>query len=333
MKQQKYGQLSQYERDRIEAMLLGGHNQKGIARVLKRSKSTISREISRNRRRKRIRGRTVMGKYESTVAQHKANFRRSMSKQRGKKINKNIRLENYIIDNLKNHWSPDGISGKMRLEKKPFYASKNAIYEWLYSVYGQRYCHLLFSKQYRSKKRGKKKDKKHMISNRVGIELRPEEVNQKTTYGHYEGDTIVSGKKTKSKEALAVNYERKACYVLIRKISSLKPKAFMNAFLDMKKRVTMDSCTLDNGIENKDHRLFQTKIYFCDPYSSWQKGGVENVNRMIRRYIPKGCDISQYSEEYVRMIESILNNKPRKSLGYKTPFEVMRENNLLNRIS
>jgi IS30 family transposase len=297
--------------------------------VLKRDKGTISREVARNRRRRRQRGGAVPGPYEATVAQNKACSRRNLAKHRGKKINNNRELEKYIIARLNRHWSPDEISGKMKLDKEPFYVSKTAIYEWLYSVYGQQYCHLLFNKQYRSKKRPVKKTKRTMISNRVGIEFRPEEINQRATYGHYEGDTIVSGKKTGSNEALAVNYERKARYVLIRKLDSLKPRLFVAAIVDMKKRVTIDSCTLDNGIENKDHGLFGVDVYFCDPYSSWQKGGVENVNKMIRRFIPKGCDISDYSDEYVKMVEDILNNKPRRSLGYKTPLEVMRENNLL----
>ena len=89
------------------------------------------------------------------------------------------------------------------------------------------------------------------------------------------------------------------------------------------------SLTYDNGIENRLHDLLNVATYFCDPYSSWQKGGVENVNGMIRKYIPKGSDISNYTDEYIAKVETILNNKPRKSLGYKTPKEVMIENNLL----
>jgi len=87
--------------------------------------------------------------------------------------------------------------------------------------------------------------------------------------------------------------------------------------------------TLDNGIENRFYEKLRISTFFCDPYSSWQKGGVENINGMIRRFIPKGSDISKYSDEFIRKVENILNNKPRKSLGYKTPKEVMLENGLL----
>ncbi|PIT87194.1 MAG: hypothetical protein COU31_04180 [Candidatus Magasanikbacteria bacterium CG10_big_fil_rev_8_21_14_0_10_40_10] len=88
---------------------------------------------------------------------------------------------------------------------------------------------------------------------------------------------------------------------------------------------------LDNGIENREHEKFGIKTFFCNPYSSWQKPGVENANKMIRKYIPKGSDISCYSHQYVTMVVQRINNKPRKSLGYKTPLEVMLENNLLTK--
>ena len=98
----------------------------------------------------------------------------------------------------------------------------------------------------------------------------------------------------------------------------------------MKRRLRkMESLTLDNGIENRDHEKIGTTTYFCDPYSSWQKGGVENSNKLIRRYIPKGANIDGYSDKYIQKIINIINNKPRKILNYKTPREIMIENNQL----
>lgn len=331
MKKKKYGHLSQAERDRIEALFDNGHNQKEIAQVLKRDAGTISREIKRNRRKIRKKGGTINGKYEASVAQHKAYVNRKYAKYQGKKINQNKELEKYIIEGLKKHWGPDEISGRMKIEDKPFYASKTAIYTWLYSVYGEQYCQYLFRKRHKIKKRKKdmNKIKTTIIPNRIGIETRPQEINDRKTYGHYESDTIVSGKKTASKKSLAVTIERKARYVFIEKIDSLKPELFNQAILKMKNKVkTIKTFTFDNGLENRWWEKLEIESYFCDPYSSWQKGGVEQVNGMIRRFIPKGSDLSQYSVEYVKMIETILNNKPRKSLSYKTPLEVMKENNL-----
>lgn len=97
----------------------------------------------------------------------------------------------------------------------------------------------------------------------------------------------------------------------------------------MAKLSKIHSLTLDNGLENQWHERLGIPTFFCDPYSSWQKARIENTNKLIRWFIPKGTDINNYSKEYLEWVKHILNNKPRKSLGYKTPLEVMLENNLL----
>lgn len=330
MKKKKYGHLSQHERDRLDILISAGHKQCDIAKVLKRDPGTISRELNRNKF-ERDGKKKDKGEYESSLAHRKAKIRRKFAKYQGKKINENRDLKNYIVKKLKQGWSPDDISGRMKLEKKLFYANKNAIYEWLYSIWGQRYCKYLKSKRYDPRKRRKKKTKKSLIPNRIGIEMRPTSINNNRRYGHCEADTIVSGKKTGSKNALAVTYQRKAKYIGISKITSLKPKEFNQAIFKIKNKQIIKSLTLDNGIENQYHEKLGVDTYFCDPYSSWQKAGVENGNGMIRRYIPKGTDIANYSDKYVRMVEDILNNKPRKSLGYKTPLEVMLKHNLIKK--
>lgn len=330
----KYKHLDQLKRDRIQSLLDNGHKQKDIAKVMGVDKSTISREIKRNRRKTRKKGGTVDGPYEATVADHKAYVRRLYAKYQGKKINENRQLKEYIIERLEKYWSPDEISGRMKFEKQPCYASKTAIYDWLYnSWYGYFLCPYLYSKRCKPR-RNKKKTKRIIIPNRISIHLRPNEANNKTRYGHYEGDAIVSGKKHHSKKSLTVIYERKAKYVGIRKIDNLKPALNNQAIASIAKGLnTFKSLTLDNGIENIKHEQLKEQLdidtYFCDPYSAWQKPGVENANKQIRRFIPKGSDINNYSEEYVASVADILNNKPRKSLGYKTPLEVMIENGLL----
>ena len=328
MKNKKYGHFTQSERDRIQAMLENGLKQKDIAKVLKRDEGALSREIERNRRKRHKNGMIIYGKYEASVAGNKSYVRRKNAKYQGKKINENKELREYIISGLKKYWNPDEISGRMREDKLPFYASKTSIYEWLYSVWGQKYCRYLPTKRYHPRKR-RKKSKREIIPNRIGIEMRPEEINENTIYGHCEADTIVSGKKTGSKAALAVTCQRKGQYLGLRKIPSLRPREFKKAVLNIKKTQIILSFTLDNGLENRLHEELETDTYFCDPYSSWQKSKVENINGLIRRFFPKGCDINDYSDEYVKMVEDILNNKPRRSLGYKTPREVMLENNLI----
>jgi len=276
-KQKSYHHLNQNDRDRIQDMKDSGITQKEIAKILGVDAGTVSREIKRNRRKRKTKRGTRDGPYEATVAQHKAYVKRKYAKYQGKKINENKSLCRWIIRRLNKYWSPDEISGRMKLEKKPFYASKTAIYEWLYSVYGQRYCPKLYSKQYKPKKRGNKKAKRTLIPNRIGIEMRPEKINERLEFKHYEGDTIVSAKKTANKKALAVIGERKARYVKIEKIDSLKPALFNAAVNKMKADLDVNSFTFDNGIETVKYEELKVATYFCNPYSSWEKGGIENT--------------------------------------------------------
>lgn len=327
-KQHKYRHLDQTKRDRIQALWDHGHEQQEIANIIEVHKSTISREIQRNRRRKRAAGGVRKGPYEASVANHKAYLRRRYAKYQGKKINEHDTTRMYIISCLKRYYSPDEISGRMRREHQPFYASKTAIYEWLYTSRGSYWCRYLYSRHYRPKKRKGNRAKKVLIPHRIGIQERPLGATNKTRYGHYESDTVVSAKKTGSRAALAVLYERKAKYIEARKISGLRPSSTITALQEMKEGIAVKSITFDNGIENTKHTELGVPTYFCDPYSSWQKGGVENANKMIRRFILKKSDLGDYSDEYVKMVIDILNSKPRKSLGYKTPYEVMVKHNL-----
>jgi len=318
MEQKQYSQIKKAERLEIAILLNKKYSLRSIAKALDRSISSLSDEIRRN---------SVNGSYDPLKANHKAYVRRKYAKYQGKTINENTGLKEHISLKLRHGWSPDIISGRMTLEKQPFYASKTAIYEWLYSEHGQALCPYLYSQKYAKRKRKHKKIKKILIPNRRGIEQRPEAVNLNKEYGHYEGDTIVSGRKTGSKTALSVIYERKARYVDIRKINNLKPVSNNTAVLEMQQSLKALSYTLDNGIENVKYEALGVSTFFCDFYAAWQKGGIENINRLIRRFIPKGSDIGRYSEKYIQTIVQRLNNTPRKSLNYQTPLEVMIKNN------
>ena len=324
-----YGHLTQKDRDRIQGLLDDEVSAAGIARVIGRDKSTVGREIKRNQRKRGEIPVTNVRQYQATAAGHKAYARRKYAKYQGKKIQDNDKLRKYIIKGLKKHWNPDEISGAMKEKELPFYASKTAIYEWLYSAWGQRYCPYLYSKRSHPKPR-KPKAKRAMIPDRVSITERPAEATDRAVYGHHEGDTIVSGKKTGSKAALAVDVERKARFISARTLANLKPQTFNAAMLSIQAKLTgIISRTYDNGIENKDHAALGIDSYFCDPYSSWQKGGVENGNKMIRRYFPKGMDLSTITERQLQRVVAIINNKPRKILGYKSALQIMENEGLL----
>ncbi|MEK7591759.1 MAG: IS30 family transposase [Patescibacteria group bacterium] len=325
-----YRHLAQADRDRLQALRDTATKQAEIAKILKVDPSTISREIARNRRkyRKRKKIKNKKARYEAGVANHKAYVRRKYAKYQGKKINENQELKEYIIKKLKKYWNPDEIAGKLKRDGKLLYASKTAIYEWLRTSFGDRYCRYLYSgRHYRRRHRGKAQ-KKQMIPHRIGIEARPLGATNRTRYGHYEGDTMVSGRKTGSKTALAVIYERKAKYLDARKIVSLAPKQFAASVNEMMMEKQARTVSLDNGIENRDHETLLVPAYFCHPYHSWEKGGVENGIKMIRRFLPKGIDLALRSSDDVKYIIDVLNDKPRKSLGYATPREIMIEKNL-----
>ncbi|MFC1802228.1 hypothetical protein ACFLY7_02190, partial [Patescibacteria group bacterium] len=154
-----FRQMNQSDRDRIYLLKKQGFKQTDIAELIGFDPSALSREI--NRRKK------LNGEYDSDVAQHKANVCRGRSKYQGKKIEEDRNLKKYIIKKLKEKKSPDEISGRMGIEKKPFYASKNAIYEWLYSSWGQKYCKYLCTRRYKPKNHRKNKTKREMIPNRI----------------------------------------------------------------------------------------------------------------------------------------------------------------------
>ncbi len=262
------------------------------------------------------------------MADHKAYVRRKYAKYQGKKINENEDLKKYIIEKLKRCWNPDEIAGKLKRDRVAFYVSKTAIYEWLRTSWGDRYCRYLYlGRHYRKRRRGKAQ-KRQIIPHRIGIEGRPLGATNRTRYGHYEGDTMVSGRKTGSKIALAVIYERKAKYIDARKINSLAPKRFAASVNDMLAEKYAQTVSLDNGIENREHETILVPAYFCQPYHFWEKGGVENGIKMIRRFLPKGTDLALCSDDEVEYIIDVLNDKPRKSLGYATPREIMVEKNL-----
>src|SRR3989344_9340906 len=329
-KEKRYSHLNQFERDRIQALLDDGTEQKGIARILDRDPGTISREINRNSRQERVKRDKIRGDYEAGVAEQKAYVNRKYAKYEWKKINNDNDLREYIEQQLMNYQSPDCISGKMKREHQPFYASKTAIYEWLYSNRGQWLCPFLYSKQYRPKKQREKRTERVMIPNRVSLDNRSDGANNRSRYGHWEGDTLGRAKHLPGTVGLEVVYERKARYIEAEKIESLSPTHFNVGMRKIQSRVDpMKSLTFDNCMENRGHKSMGVPTFFCDPYSSWQKGGVENANKMIRRFFPKGTNFGEVSDEYVKLVIEILNNKARKSLGYKSAREVMEEKSLL----
>lgn len=319
--------ITDAERSEIAILLAENYSNLMIGVVLGRDKSTISRERKLNGTKRR---------YDPKQAKVKARQRRRQSKYQGMKINKYPALKTYIVDALRQHKTPEQISGRLKeIDHHLPYVSKKAIYEWLYTVHGQAYCRLLPSQRYQPKRRRKgKKPKRTMVPNRRDIALRPKKVATRSRYGDFETDTVVSGRKTRSKVALTVLQERKSRFVKLKKIPSLRPSVNRKAIVRMGKIFSvMHTLTFDNGIETKEHEQVAEALnlttYFCSPHASWEKGGIENMNGRIRRFIPKGADIDAYTDVEIQKIEDTLNNTPRKCLKFRTPYEIMTERNLL----
>lgn len=313
-KKRTFKHLTQDDRDRMEILLTHGHTQKDIAMTLHVSESCISRERKRQRRN---------GYYDASTAQHKADVKRSNSKYQGMKIQTCPALRKRIITLLGEYRSPDEISGRLQLEGYAPPISTKAIYTWLYSTWGQPYCRYLCTKRWKKKKQ-QRTGKREMIPDRIPLSLRPQEGV------HAQGDLFVSSHNTVSGALIVVPDTQ---LIIGTFIPNRKPATMVKAVNDMIEHIRIDDVTWDNGIENKNHKEIAVPSYFCDPHSPWQKPDVENTIGLLRRwFVPKKTDLSQISESVLQKHLHYLNHKWRKSLGYKSAYEVSLELGIIQKI-
>jgi len=280
-----------------------------------RSVSTISKEIKINK---------VNGIYDSCKAQHKAYVRRHYASFRGQKIIANKKLRSFIESNLLDGQSPEAISGRLKYQEKniPF-VSKDVIYQYLRSPYGK-----IIGLKLKKKKHPKRCKKLAKLKDRVFIDKRPKTIDNRTRIGDVEADFIVSGRGGKGIILTAVCRKIRAAFLEI--IYNVSIDEVHKTFVKIKKRFPeMKSITTDNDILLRMHKtlekLLNLKIYFCHPYHSWEKGSVENLNGIIRKYIPKGSDLSEYDKEFISLVEEKCNQRFMKLLKYKTPEEKLKE--------
>ena len=302
-------------RDRIEALLDSGHIPAEIAKVLGVHKSTVSREVAKRKKKD--------GTYQAKRAEEKAQVKRSHSKHQGMKIEKHPKLRKHIISELKQGQSPDGIAGRMKEEKWSVRVSADAIYRWLRSVYGQRYCKYLCTKRC-NKKPQTNSPKRHIIPNLTSIHTMPADPGWVV-----EGDTFLSPKKASKTAGVWVGW-REAKLLKGDLVKSLRPMHMTKVVKKLETDYAIDALVLDQGGENREHAQFGMDTYFCDPASPRQKPFIESSIGLCRRWFwPKGTDLRGVSkEEFAEKIE-ILNNKYRKSLRYRSANEVAKEYGIL----
>lgn len=318
--------ITYFERQVIEAGLRCNKSARGIARSLNREHRVIQREIDRNK--------GQISPYTAIVAERICKTRQQRKNKQKLEKYENKNLKKYVVEKLKDDWSPEQIEGTLK-EQMPKEAngkiiSHESIYKYIYEGEGKYeylWPHLRKGRRKRQKNKNRKSREREIILDKISIHARPEEINQKTIFGHWESDTL-EGKKS-IKENVSVQYERKSHLARLNKIKNKSAAETDNAIrksIDSLPLYACKSITFDNGGESADHVTLRNdygiQTYHCDPYSSWQKGGVENLNGLIRQYIPKSTDISALTDEYIYAAQEKLNNRPRKSLNFLTPNQV-----------
>jgi len=315
-KKREFKHLVLSDRNQIEILIKKGYQQVDVADVLGVHKTTIGREIKKHA--------CDDGVYRASVAQHKADNGRRSSKYQGMKVEQDQALRQKIIDLLQERQSPDGIAGRLR--QFGYSIGKGAIYKWLYSSWGQSYCKYLCMKRYR-KKPQRRSTKHEMIPNRIPLAERLQEGV------HWQGDCFVSPARVRTTACASVIVEEVSKFIQGVRMPDLKVNTMVRAVRSMLDNVVATTLTLDNGIENRGHELFGILSYFCEPYSPWEKPLVEQSIGLLRRwFIPKGTDLRNVSNTQLQQYIDILNHKYRKSLNYKSAYEVALENGIIKKI-
>ncbi len=312
MKEFKHFDLK--ERQKIEEFLRKKKSLRWIAWALDRSASSISDEIKNN---------SVKGRYTAKKADHKAYVKRQESKRDCLKVAMDVNLKKFVIENIKDDQSPEGISGRLKyIEKGIKYASGKAIYKFIASPHGRQVEDHLFSKAVK-KKSGKKRGTLVGIDGRTFIDQRPKRVQKRVEFGHFEGDFIESGKDGTG--SLLVLVERKTRYPFLAYLEDRTNENVNRLVEELLKDISIKSLTIDNDISFQKHpelsELLNATIYFCHPQSPHEKGTVENRNKAIRRYVKKKSNLSSFPLEHFKMVETKLRTRFMKCLNFKTPQE------------
>lgn len=316
----KQPKIKPFERDKIANLLSSGSSIRNIARELGRSHSSILYEIKRN---------GISDGYLAIKANSIAKTRNTSSR----KINplKDPIIYSYVLRRLREGWSPEEIAGRLRKDNDgETVICHETIYRYIYSKEGRKkrlFEYLVRGNRTRRKWFGRHKYQRG-IPDRTSIDLRPEYINSKKIFGHWEVDSV-EGKA--HKKGINTFLERKTRYYQGRIIEKIDSEYGIQAQINLFEKLPLKarkSVTFDNGSENFNHSKLnihlKMKTYFCDPYSAWQKGANEHFNGVLRRYIPKGTNLQNLTQLELDAILEEINNRPLKCLKYETPSEAFR---------
>ena len=306
-----YKHLSQAERYQIHALMKAGHDQSQIAKLLDRHKSTISRELSRNTGSRGYRPKQAC-EMSADRAQHSRN---------APTVEPWVREAACAL--LCIQWSPEQIASQLPI-------SHETVYQHVYADKAQGgtlWKHLRCQKQKR-KRYASGRDRRGQIPNRRPLSERPLHIEARRQVGHWECDTVIGAS---HKGAVVTMVERKSGYAVMAKVEKKTSELVSSAIVDKLQPLAarVKTLTFDNGKEFAGHahidQQLQSTAYFARPFASWERGSNENLNGLLRQYVPKKRAMSTVTDEEIRMIQNRLNNRPRKRLGFKTPAEVFHQ--------
>lgn len=323
MKKHTFRQLTAADRAQIEALDKEGFKQSVIARRLAVDRSSISRELTRHS--------TPHGYFAKMAqAQHEQKRKKCRPKRKVEEVKA---ISRYVLEHIWRGWSPETISGTLRyqiaagLRPSSDYVNHESIYRFVYdSEFGkkEKLFQYLRRGQKRRRKRFGRKSQRETLKNRVFIDDRPVEVATRATVGHWEGDAIIYPRK----KAVNSLLERKSRFVVLTKLEQKTAVLTKMAIVERLRPHCCRTLTVDNGTEHALHeeiaKELDAKVYFCHAYHSWEKGAVENMNGLVRRYLPRRTNIDELSQTELDAIATELNDRPRKILGYRTPAEVLQ---------
>jgi IS30 family transposase len=321
--------ITSEQRNELSVLLRLGVLQKDIAKIIRKTPSAVSQEIKRNI--------DENGKYHATHAKRKTIAKRVSANQRFRKIENNKWLEKYIIKKLKKYWSPEQISGRLKIDypnQKDRQIGKDSIYNFVNFKRKDLVRYLRCQKgKYRRRYGTRIREKERERLKKKRIDSRPKIIERRGRIGDWEGDTIVG----KDKNHILTHIERKSGLLLADKLlrgtAELTKEKVIERFrrLPKGKRKTI---TYDNGTTFAYHELIEKylslDVYFAHPYHSWERGCNENCNGLLRQFFPKGIKFANIQESEIKKAERLINNRPRKRLGYLTPREVFFEKRTLN---
>lgn len=321
MAQTTYVHLSLRERDRLANLRAQGLSNNEIARRLHRNKGTISRELRRNCG-------PQYRSYGGGSADLRSRRRRAEASRRDRL--RDPRIRSFIRAKLRIGWSPEQIAAELPLRRSGCHASYEAIYQFIYDTKIRKHENLvpfLARAHWKRQRKGHRHTHRDShIYGRISVRDRPQRINSRKQFGHWETDLVIS---RRSPVSLSILVERKSHLTKLTRVKHHTPQEKRKAIIRSLRGVPQHlrrSITYDNGHENLHHLLVNkvlgTKSFFCEPYHSWEKGTVENTVGLVRRVFPKRTDFALITNRQIKCLERRLNARPRKCLHFKTPNEV-----------